>query len=134
MSTLYAWYAHISALCFTLSAALCWLLFTLGQQIRRIRLAHGLSQERLAELLDVHSRTVQRWEKDEMVPRISHLYQMQRLNFSKAHEIGHLALHQQAGYLNTDQFNAEVDRLGLLLSDYSESICLDEYRKGKLNG
>jgi len=45
-----------------------------------------------------------------------------------------LALHQQAGYLNTDQFNAEVDRLGLLLSDYSESICLDEYRKGKLNG
>ncbi len=35
----------------------------LGNELKKIRLKKGLSQERLARLLDVTTRTVQRWEK-----------------------------------------------------------------------
>ena len=35
----------------------------IGTEIKRIRLAKGLSQEKMARLLDVTARTVQRWEQ-----------------------------------------------------------------------
>lgn len=44
----------------------------LGPYIRWGRLARGLSQEKLAEVLGVHPRTVQRWENG-MPPRAYHL-------------------------------------------------------------
>src|SRR5260370_42702939 len=63
--------------CFvTLVVLLYWLWLTLGQDIRRWRLARGLTQEGLAELVDVQPRSVQRWEADECCPRPGHLYQM----------------------------------------------------------
>ena len=69
----FIWNTHLSTL-FTaaLSIILIRLLLTLGPYIRWGRLVRGLSQEKLAELLGVHSRTVQRWENG-MPPRAYHL-------------------------------------------------------------
>lgn len=62
-----------------LAILLTWFWLTLGQNIRRRRLAHGWSQDKLAELVGVESRTIQRWEADESRPRLNHLYRMQQL-------------------------------------------------------
>lgn len=62
-----------------LAILLTWFWLTLGQNIRRGRLAHGWSQDKLAELVGVESRTVQRWEADESRPRLNHLCRMQQL-------------------------------------------------------
>jgi len=34
----------------------------IGEELKKVRLKKGLSQEKLARLLDVTTRTIQRWE------------------------------------------------------------------------
>ena len=41
---------------------------TLGQRIHELRTAAGLSQEQLAERLNVSRQAVSRWERDETMP------------------------------------------------------------------
>ncbi|MBR0250667.1 MAG: helix-turn-helix domain-containing protein [Synergistaceae bacterium] len=41
-----------------------------GQRLRRFRLKAGLSQQKLADNINVSLKTVQRWEKNERQPRI----------------------------------------------------------------
>ena len=42
---------------------------TVGDKIRQKRQEYGMSQEQLANLLDVNLKTVYRWEKNETLPR-----------------------------------------------------------------
>ena len=50
---------------------------TLGQRIRALRIAAGLTQERFAELIDVHPRTVQKYEAGEFSPKLPPLRRIQ---------------------------------------------------------
>ena len=42
---------------------------TFGQQLRRLRKKAGLTQEELAEKLDIHNVTVSKWENNELIPK-----------------------------------------------------------------
>jgi len=42
----------------------------LGQRIRAARLAAGLSQEQLAEMMSVSRQTISKWEADEVIPEL----------------------------------------------------------------
>ena len=46
---------------------------TVGDRIRKARLAHGISQEKLGELLDVSFQAVSTWETGKCVPDTDHL-------------------------------------------------------------
>lgn len=78
MSSLYLSF-HTSAV-FLLSA-LCWIWF-LGRRIRAVRCFQHLTQEKFAERLEVDTRTVQRWENNEMVPRYCMRAQIQEMEMA----------------------------------------------------
>ena len=41
---------------------------TFGEKLQRLRSREGISQDRLAELLDVSRQAVSKWERDETMP------------------------------------------------------------------
>jgi len=43
---------------------------TLGRRIARLRIAHGMTQERLANILNVSAQAVSKWENDQSYPDI----------------------------------------------------------------
>ena len=43
---------------------------TIGDKILNLRTAHGISQEQLAEKMDVSRQTVSKWEMDQALPQI----------------------------------------------------------------
>ena len=49
---------------------------TLGQKIREIRKRLGLSQENLADILNVSRQAITKWESDEGIPDISNLQEL----------------------------------------------------------
>jgi transcriptional regulator with XRE-family HTH domain len=48
----------------------------IGANLRRIRDRRGLTQEKLAELADVHYRTIQKIESGEMLMRLPTLFRL----------------------------------------------------------
>lgn len=68
-------------------AILLWLWFTLGRDIRLARIARGLTQEKLAELVGVEPRSVQRWEADQARPRPGHMYRIQQMGIVDVDQI-----------------------------------------------
>ena len=53
------------------------MLACLGENIQAARKAHGFSQERLAELIDLHPRAVQKIEAGELNPKSTTLIRIQ---------------------------------------------------------
>ena len=53
------------------------LLSRLGANIQAARKAHGFTQERLAELIDLHPRAVQKIEAGELNPNSTTLFRIQ---------------------------------------------------------
>lgn len=51
----------------------------LGDDLRAYRLKRGLTQDSLANLLEVDERVVRRWENDESTPNPKHLDRIRRL-------------------------------------------------------
>ncbi|MFM1748561.1 MAG: hypothetical protein RLZZ188_2227 [Verrucomicrobiota bacterium] len=49
----------------------------LGENIQAARVAHGFTQERLAELIDLHPRAVQKIEAGELNPKSTTLMRIQ---------------------------------------------------------
>ena len=52
---------------------------TLGQKIREIRKRLGLSQENLADILNLSRQAITKWESDEGIPDISNLQELSKL-------------------------------------------------------
>lgn len=52
---------------------------TLGQKIKDIRKKFGLSQEQLAEILNVSRQAITKWEADSGIPDISNLQEIAKL-------------------------------------------------------
>ena len=53
--------------------------YKIGQKIRKIRKAHGLSQEELAEKLNISKQTVSNWENENIQPSIEMLVRIAKL-------------------------------------------------------
>jgi transcriptional regulator with XRE-family HTH domain len=53
------------------------MLLRLGSNIQQERKAHGITQERLAELIDVHPRIVQKIEAGDLNPKAATLIRIQ---------------------------------------------------------
>ena len=57
----------------------------LGQRLRELRKRAGLTQEKLAEMLDVSYMTIRRWESEKIIPRMDEVKQLaEALNVSKS--------------------------------------------------
>ena len=54
-------------------------MMTLGQRIHELRTAAGLSQEQLAERLDVSRQAISKWELDASTPDLDRLVLLSRL-------------------------------------------------------
>ena len=52
---------------------------TLGEQIQNIRIRKGLTQERLAELLEVSRQSVSKWELGQTIPDVDKIIRMSEL-------------------------------------------------------
>ena len=52
---------------------------TIGEQIQNIRIGKGLTQERLAELLQVSRQSVSKWELGQSVPDVEKIIRMSEL-------------------------------------------------------
>ena len=52
---------------------------TIGQKIAILRTALQLSQEQLAEKVDVSRQSVSKWESDQSVPEVSKILQLSQL-------------------------------------------------------
>ena len=57
----------------------------LGQRLRELRKRAGLTQEKLAEMLDLSYMTIRRWESEKIIPRMDEVQQLaDALNVSKS--------------------------------------------------
>ena len=52
---------------------------TLGQKLREIRKKFGLSQEQLAEIMNVSRQAITKWENDSGIPDVSNLQELSNL-------------------------------------------------------
>lgn len=52
---------------------------TLGQKLKEIRKKFGLSQENLAEIMNVSRQAITKWESDEGLPDVSNLQQLSKV-------------------------------------------------------
>ena len=52
---------------------------TIGEQIHRIRIQKGLTQERLAEMLDISRQSVSKWEMGQAIPDVDKIIRMSEL-------------------------------------------------------
>ncbi|MDE5804058.1 MAG: helix-turn-helix domain-containing protein, partial [Lachnospiraceae bacterium] len=52
---------------------------TIGEQIQRIRIQKGLTQERLAEMLEVSRQSVSKWELGQAIPDVEKIIRMSEL-------------------------------------------------------
>lgn len=52
---------------------------TLGTKIKRLREEKGYSQEKLAELLNVHAVTISKWENGTQIPRAERLNELAKI-------------------------------------------------------
>ena len=52
---------------------------TIGEQIQKLRISRGVTQERLAELLEVSRQSISKWELGQAVPDVEKIIRMSEL-------------------------------------------------------
>lgn len=86
-----------------------------GSFLRELRKEKNLTQEQLAEVLDVSGRTVSRWETGSNMPDISLLVELADFYDVSIPEI-------MNGERKSETMNENVKKMALSLSDYAEEI------------
>ena len=86
-----------------------------GSFLRELRKEKNLTQEQLAEVLDVSGRTVSRWETGSNMPDISLLVELADFYDVSIPEI-------MNGEMKSETMNENVKKMALSLSDYAEEI------------
>lgn len=87
----------------------------IGSFLKKLRKEKNLTQEQLAEQLNVSGRTVSRWETGSNMPDISILVELAEFYDVSIPEI-------IDGERKSEKMNEEVKETALMLSDYAESI------------
>lgn len=97
---------------------------TIGEKIIHLRMANGVSQEKLAGLLNVTRQSVSKWESDESLPQIDNVIELCRIFKITADELLNrkIVLHkntkivlpikgnEQLKYFGTDGFRGETNK------------------------
>ena len=52
---------------------------TIGEKITHLRIANGISQEKLADMLGVSRQSISKWESDESLPQIDKIVEFCQL-------------------------------------------------------
>lgn len=87
----------------------------IGLFLKELRKERGITQEQLAEALNVSGRTVSRWETGSNMPDISMLVSIAEYYKVSIPEI-------IDGERKSEKMNNEVKETALILSDYAEAI------------
>ena len=116
---------------------------TIGQKITKVRTALGISQEQLAEKIDVSRQSVSKWEMDQALPQIDKVLQLCELFGISTDELinDKIAINRTAPgevapnkYFGTDGFRGEAN-VGLTsMQAYKVGRFLGWYFSSELSG
>ena len=107
---------------------------TIGEKIVHLRIANGISQEKLADMLKVSRQSVSKWESDESLPQIDKIIEFCELFKISTDELLHdsVVIHRgknlvpsigediKTKYFGTDGFRGEVNKV--LTCDHAYKI------------
>ena len=105
---------------------------TLGQRIRRLRKKLGLSQEELAEKVNVHAVTVSKWETEEQTPKTLILKRLAAALKVSEEELLNGAPEQDGWVLHVEIGNTKEDFLNMKNGIKPESVIITSSEGGYL--
>ncbi len=118
-------------------------IMTIGEKISKLRVAAELSQEQLAEKIDVSRQSVSKWEMDQALPQIDKVLQLCELFDISTDELLYdkIAIHRSAPgeeivnkYFGTDGFRGEANMDLTSMHAYKIGRFLGWYFSSELSG
>ncbi len=95
---------------------------TLGQKLKEIRKRFGLSQEQLAEIMNVSRQAITKWENDSGIPDISNLQELSKVFgitidylLNDENQLPALSMKKQ---LDKDKYKSKVSSYEAILKEY----------------
>jgi phosphoglucosamine mutase len=113
---------------------------TIGQKIVQLRLAKGISQEQLAETLNISRQSVSKWEMDQALPQIDKVLQLSELFCISTDELLRDKVtiasteRKKNKYFGTDGFRGEANITLTSMQAYKVGRFLGWYFGSKLSG
>lgn len=90
---------------------------TIGEQIQNLRIKKGLTQERLAEMLDVSRQSISKWELGQTIPDVEKIIRMSDL-FDVSTDM--LLLHNYEDKVNKNPLH--LGSIYLIVKDFEKSV------------
>lgn len=91
---------------------------TIGDQIQKLRIGRGLTQERLAEMLEVSRQSVSKWELGQALPDVDKIIRMSELFEVSTDTI----LMKNAGEENVKENPLHLGSIYLVVKDFEKSV------------
>lgn len=95
---------------------------TLGQKLKEIRKRFGLSQEQLAEIINVSRQAITKWENDGGLPDITNLQELSKVFgitvdylLNDENQLPALSMKKE---LNKDKYKSKLSSYGEILKEY----------------
>lgn len=95
---------------------------TIGEQIQNLRIQKGLTQERLAEMLDCSRQSISKWELGQAVPDVDKIIRMSEL-FNVSTDT---LLLRNAGDEQVTKNPLHLGSIYLIVKDFEKSVELYE--------
>lgn len=95
---------------------------TLGEKLKEIRKRFGLSQEQLAEIMNVSRQAITKWENDGGIPDVTNLQELSKVfgitvDYLLNDENGLPAL-SMTKQLDQDKYDGKISSYSLILKEY----------------
>ena len=116
---------------------------TIGEKISKLRIAAGISQEQLAEKIEVSRQSVSKWEMDQALPQIDKVLQLAELFNLSTDELlqNKITISTKAAgekrenkYFGTDGFRGEANKDLTSMQAYRVGRLLGWYFSSELSG
>lgn len=115
---------------------------TIGQKIVQLRVSKNISQEQLAEALDVSRQTISKWEIGQALPKIDNVLQLSQIFGVSTDELlrekvelsGAIATPKRNKYFGTDGFRGEANVTLTSMQAYRVGRFLGWYFSSNLSG
>lgn len=95
---------------------------TLGQKLKEIRKKFGLSQEQLAEIMNVSRQAITKWENDGGIPDVSNLQELSKVFgitvdylLNDDNQLPALSMTKE---LDKDKYNGKISSYSIILKEY----------------
>ena len=114
----------------------------IGQKIVQLRISKSISQEQLAEMLNVSRQTISKWEMEQALPKIDKVLQLAEIFGVSTDELLHdkmdlsgvLTAQKRNKYFGTDGFRGEANVTLTSMQAYKVGRFLGWYYSSKLSG